>query len=72
MVEMIPIKNLKAETQKAGFDKVMAILYRVGLNVIGISINNAPANRKFFRVSSWWCIEGIRSQLFYWTNIFDF
>ena len=48
MVVMYPIKNLIAETQKACFDEVMAFLYEVGFNVIGISVNNAPANRKFF------------------------
>ena len=47
MVAMYPIKNLRAETQKACFGKVMA-LYEVGFNVIGISVDNAPANRKFF------------------------
>ena len=49
MVAMYPIKNLRAETQKACFDKVMALLYEVGFNVIGISVDNAPANRKFFK-----------------------
>ena len=45
----IPIKNLRAESQKACFDKVMALLHGVGFNVIDISVDNAPANRKFFK-----------------------
>ena len=49
IVAMYPIKNLRAETQKAYFDKVMAFLYKVGFNVIGISVNSAPANKKFFK-----------------------
>ena len=49
MVAMYPIKNLRAETQKACFDKVMVLLYEVGFNVIGISFDNAPANRKIFK-----------------------
>ena len=49
MVAMNPIKNLRAESQKACFDKVMALLHGVGFNVIGISVDNAPANRKFFK-----------------------
>ena len=48
MFAINPIKNLRAESQKACFDKVMALLHRVGFNVIGISVDNAPANRKFF------------------------
>ena len=46
MVKMYPIKN---PTQKACFVKVVALLYEVGFNVIGISVDNAPANRKFFK-----------------------
>ena len=49
MVAMYPIKNLRAESQKACFDKVMALLHGVGFNVVGISVDNAPANRKFFK-----------------------
>ena len=73
MVAMCSIKNLGAETQKACFNKVMALLYEVGFNVIGISVDNAFFNRKFFEEFLWWCFEGISSQPFYWwTNILDF
>ena len=44
-----PIKNLKAETQKACFDKVMLLVHEIGFNVIGICVDNASANRKFFK-----------------------
>ena len=49
VVAMYLIKNLRAETQKAYFVKVMTFLYEVGFNVIGISVDSAPANRKFFK-----------------------
>ena len=49
MVAMYPIKNLRAENQKTCFDKVMTLLHEVGFNVVAISVDNAPANRKFFK-----------------------
>ena len=49
MVCIHPVRNLKAETQKQCFDKVMHLVYDVGFNVIGISVNNAAANRKFYK-----------------------
>ena len=49
MVGIYPIKNLKAETQKACFDKVMLLVHEIGFNVIGICVENASANRKFFK-----------------------
>ena len=49
MVGIYPIKNLKAETQKACFDKVMLLVHEIGFNVIGICVDNASANRKFFK-----------------------
>ena len=49
MVGIYPIKNLKAETEKDCFDKVMLLLHEVGLNVVGLSVDNAAANRKFFK-----------------------
>ena len=49
MVVMYPIKNLRAETQKTCFDKVMTLLHEVGFNVVAVSVDNAPANRKFFK-----------------------
>ena len=48
MVGIYPVKNLKAETEKNCFDKVMLLLYEVGFNV-GLSVVNAAANRKCFR-----------------------
>ena len=49
MVGIYPVKNLKAETQKQCFDKIMQLLHEVGFNVIGISVDNAAANRKFYK-----------------------
>ena len=43
------LRNLKAETQKRCFDKVMHLIHEVGFNVIGISVDNAAANRKFYK-----------------------
>ena len=43
------VRNLKAETQKQCFDKVMHLVHEVGFNVIRISVDNAAANRKFFK-----------------------
>ena len=44
-----PVKNLKAETKKYCFDKVMLLLHEVGFNVVGLSVDNAARNRKFFK-----------------------
>ena len=49
MVAIYPIKNLKAETQKACFDKIMLLVHEIRFNVIGICVDNASANRKFFK-----------------------
>ena len=49
MVRIYLIKNLKAETQKACFDKVILLVYEIGFNVIGICVDNASANKKFFK-----------------------
>jgi len=49
MVGIYPIKNLKATTQKECFDKIMFLLHQVGFNVVGISVDNAAANRKFYK-----------------------
>ena len=49
MIVMYPIKNLRAETQKNFFDKVITLLHEIGFNVVAISVDNAPANRKFFK-----------------------
>ena len=48
MVGIYPAKNLKAETEKDCLDKVM-LLHEVGFNVVGLSVDNAAANRKFFK-----------------------
>jgi len=49
MVGIYPMKNLKAKTQKQCYDKIMQLLYEIGFNVIGISVDNAAANRKFYK-----------------------
>ena len=49
MVGIYLIKNLKAETQKPCFDKVMLHVKEIRFNVIGICVDNAFANRKFFK-----------------------
>ena len=51
MVCIHPVRNLKAETQKQCFDKLMHLVHEVGFNVIGISVDNAAANRKFYKAS---------------------
>ena len=50
MVGIYPIKNLKAETQKACFDKVMLLVHEIGFNVIGICVDNTSANRNFLKI----------------------
>ena len=47
MASIYPVKNLQAEKEKNSFDKVM-LLHEIGLNVVGLSVDNAAANRKFF------------------------
>ena len=49
MVGIYLIKNLKAETQKACFDKIMLLVHKIGFSVIGICVDNGSANRKFFK-----------------------
>ena len=48
MVCIHPVRNLKADIQKQYFDKVMHLVHEVGFNVIGFSLDNAAANRKFY------------------------
>ena len=49
MVGIYPVKNLKAETQKQCFNKIMYLLHEIGFNVVGVSVDNAAANRKFYK-----------------------
>ena len=49
MVCIHPVENLKADTQKQCFDKVMHLVHEVGFNVIEISVDNAAANQKFYK-----------------------
>ena len=49
MVCIHPVRNLKADTQKQCFDKVMHLVHEVGFDVIEISVDNAAANRKFYK-----------------------
>ena len=43
------VRSLKEETQRKCFDKIMLLLHEVGFNVIGICVDNAAANRKFYK-----------------------
>ena len=49
IIGMHSMRSRKAETQKKCFDKIMLLLNEVGFNVIGICIDNAVANRKFYK-----------------------
>ena len=49
MVGIFPIKNIKADSLKCCYDKVMELIHKVGFNVVAISIDNASANRKFYK-----------------------
>ena len=49
VVGAFPVKNLKADTQKKCFDKVMHILNNTGFNVFAISVDNAATNKKFYK-----------------------
>ena len=49
MIDIHSVKSLKAETQKKCFDKIMLLLHEVGFNVMGICVDNAAANRKFYK-----------------------
>ena len=50
MVGIFHIKNLKADSLKCCYDKVMELIHKVGFNVLAISIDNASANRNFRRI----------------------
>ena len=49
MVGIYPVKNLTATTQKDCFDRIVFLLHEVGFNVVGLSVDNAATNRKFYR-----------------------
>ena len=49
MVRIFPVKNLKADTQKKCFVKVMHLLHNTGFNVVAISVDNAATNSKFYK-----------------------
>ena len=49
MIGVHYVRSLKAETQRKCFDKIMLLLHEVGFNVIGICVDNATANRKFYK-----------------------
>ena len=49
MIAVLSVISLKAETQRKCFDKIMLLLHEVGFNVIGICVDNATANRKFYK-----------------------
>ena len=58
MVGIYPVKNLKAEMEKDCFDKIMFL----GFNVVCLSVDNAAANRKFFK--EYFC-DGVWKELFF-------
>ena len=49
MVGIFPVQNFRAKNPKECFDQVMTLVHYVGFNVIGISVDNPPASRKFFK-----------------------
>ena len=48
LVTLLSICNVQFDRQKKCFDKIMLLLHEVGFNVIGICVDNAAANRKFY------------------------
>ena len=73
MVGIYPVKNLEAETEKNCFDKVMLLLYEVGFNVVGLSVDNAAGKQEIFqRLPLRWSVERIHPQsVYWWKNIFN-
>ena len=49
MIGIHSVRSLKAERQRKCFDKIMLLLHEVGFNVIGICVDNAAANKKFYK-----------------------
>ena len=49
MVGIHLVKNLRTETQNACFNKVMAMVHSIGFNAVGVCVDNAPANCKFYK-----------------------
>ena len=43
MININSVRSLKC------FDKIMFLIHEVGFNVIGICVDNAAANRKFYK-----------------------
>lgn len=48
VVSLFPIHNLTADKLKECYEKTMFTLRSVSLNVVGISVDNAAVNRKFY------------------------
>ena len=49
MIGIHSVRSLKAETQRKCFDKIVLLLHEVGFNVIEICVDNAAANKKFYK-----------------------
>ena len=48
VVALYPIAKLTANKQNECYNEVMAMLRKVGLNVVALSVDNATTNRKFY------------------------
>lgn len=48
IISLYPIHNLTAEKLKECFEETMLTVRNVSLNVVGISVDNASVNRKFY------------------------
>lgn len=50
IVGIFPVKGLKAETLNRCYESVMTLIHSVGFEVVALLVDNAPANRKFYKL----------------------
>ena len=48
IVGIFAVKSLKAEMQLKCYREVMKLIHKIGFHVVGICVDNAAANRKFY------------------------
>ena len=73
IVAIYPMSKLTAAKQHDCYKEVVALLQDVSLNLVGISVDNASTNRKFFCwFLMWWKIANLRNRTSHWSTSFSY
>ena len=48
MIALVPVKTLNSSLLKTHFDQVLEAVTKIGITVVGLSVDNFSANRKFY------------------------